>query len=59
MNNTVHPLYRIIAVLCVGSVAKALFAPPRPINTTVSTVGRQVAETAVDKLTDVTVKGQR
>lgn len=25
-----HPIYKIIAVLCVGSVAKALFASPRP-----------------------------
>lgn len=56
--DNVHPLYRIIAVLCVSSVAKALFAPARPVNTTVSNVTRQVAETAADKLTDVSVKGK-
>ena len=54
----VHPLYRIIAVLCVGSVAKALFAPARPVNTTVSNVGHQLADVAADKLSEVTVKGK-
>ena len=54
----IHPLYKIIAVLCVGSVAKALFAETRPINTTVSTVARQAGEVVADRVTDVAVKGR-
>lgn len=46
----VHPLYKIIAVLCVGSVAKALFAEPRPVNTVAANVAGRVASDLSEKM---------
>lgn len=48
----IHPLYKIIAVLCVGSVAKALFAEPRPITNVTQQVARTAAERAVDTIVE-------
>lgn len=54
--NSVHPLYKIIAVIVVGSVAKALFSE-RPVVT--PTVVNQAFDTARDTASHlVEVKGK-
>jgi hypothetical protein len=50
--DNVHPLYRIIAVLCVGSVAKALFAPVRPASQVTTRVVDTVSDVAAERLGD-------
>lgn len=50
-----HPLYRIAAVLVVGSVAKALFAPPRLYSPVVSNVAATATDVVAEKLKDVSV----
>jgi hypothetical protein len=47
--NQIHPMYKILAVLCVGSVAKALFSESR-VPQAVYSVGTKIADTAAERV---------